>query len=102
MSELLEKGFRLTKWNSYNLAVMDDVPEEFQYIADKKVFAATICYCLITKFMERYSDLTKLMRAVAWLLKYKKILRKVNAEKTPLKVEDMNEAELEVIKFVQK
>ena len=85
-----------------NPETRDDIPEEFQPIADKKVFAATISYCSITKFMERYSDLSKLMRAVAWLLKYKKVLRKGNVEKTSLKVGDIKDAELEMVKYVQK
>ena len=55
----------------------------------------------ITTLISRYSSLYKLKIAIAWILRLKKIIFKKEPNTGPLSVAELQEAEKEIIKYVQ-
>ena len=57
---------------------------------------------IMEKFLERYSSWFRLKKAVAWLRRFVQFVAKKEVSKTPLQVSELQEAEVVIVKLVQK
>nr|CAB3263161.1 uncharacterized protein LOC104265735 [Phallusia mammillata] len=91
--------------------VLPDLPAEFSPVKKQEVSIHMVVekQTIVERIIHRYSSLHRLKKSIAWLLRYKNfLLSRVRRDKAvvdnrgSLSVEELNAAELELIKYVQR